>query len=160
MEKTLTVQVRELEEMTAGELAEKYEEIFGEEPRSRNRLYLFKRVAYGLQEKAEGGLSERAHRRRKQITDEAHLRVRQPKAAEEAEQPQAPAPAKRDARLPKSGTVLVREHGGKRHEVQILDDGFLYEKKRYRSLSAVARAITGTPWNGFRFFADAIKEHQ
>ncbi|HWN71046.1 MAG TPA: DUF2924 domain-containing protein, partial [Haliangium sp.] len=108
----------------------------------------------------EGGLSERAHRRRKQITDEAHLRVRQPKAVEEATQPKAPAPAKRDSRLPQSGTVLVREHGGKRHEVQILDDGFLYEKKRYRSLSAVARAITGTPWNGFRFFADAIKEHQ
>ena len=159
MEKTLTVQVRELEEMTVGALVEKYEELFGEEPRSRNRQYLFKRVAYGLQEKAQGGLSERAHRRRKQITDEAHLRVRQPKAAEEATQPKAPAPAKRDPRLPQSGTVLVREYGGKRHEVQILDDGFLYDKTKYRSLSAVARAITGTPWNGFRFFQEAIKEH-
>ena len=66
---------------------------------------------------------------------------------------------KRDARLPAPGTVLVREFNGKRHEVQILADGCLYGGTRYRSLSAVARAITGTPWNGFRFFQQAIKEH-
>jgi hypothetical protein len=157
MEKTLTVQVRELEEMTTGVLSEMYAALFGEEPRSRNRQHLIKRIAYGLQEKSEGGLSERARQRRKQITDEAHLRVRAPKAADDAAQPTVSAPAKRDPRLPRSGTVLARKHDGKRHEVQILDDGFLYEKKHYRSLSAVARAITGTPWNGFRFFEAAIK---
>ena len=60
---------------------------------------------------------------------------------------------KRDPRLPLAGTVLVREFGGKRHEVTIREQDVLYAGKSYRSLTGVARTITGTPWNGFRFFA-------
>ena len=50
------------------------------------------------------------------------------------------------------GTVLMREHGGVRHTVTVTPDGFVWRDKTYSSLSAVARAITGTPWNGYRFF--------
>jgi Protein of unknown function (DUF2924) len=62
--------------------------------------------------------------------------------------------AERPARRPlKLGTVLVREYQGRRHTVTIVRDGFDWEGTTYRSLSAVARAITGTAWSGPRFFA-------
>ena len=54
--------------------------------------------------------------------------------------------------LPRSGTVLVREWQGATHHVTIVNDGFLWNGSTYRSLSAIARAITGTKWNGPRFF--------
>jgi hypothetical protein len=50
------------------------------------------------------------------------------------------------------GTVLMREHGGVRHTVTITPDGYVWQDRTYSSLSAVARAITGTSWNGLRFF--------
>lgn len=159
MEKTLAVIIRELQELRVGELRKKYAELFGEETGSHNKPQLIKRIAYRLQELAEGSLSERARRRAKELADEAHVRARVPAGALDAVDTTPPAKPKRDGRLPAPGTVLVREFGGKRHEVRILDNGFLYGGTRYRSLSAVTRAITGTPWNGFRFFQQAIKEH-
>ena len=53
---------------------------------------------------------------------------------------------------PLAGTRLVREHGGVEHVVTVLTDGFEWEGRPYRSLSAIARAITGTRWNGWTFF--------
>jgi hypothetical protein len=58
----------------------------------------------------------------------------------------------RDPRLPALGTVLAREQGGKTHRVKVAATGFEYARRTYRSLSAVAKAITGTNWNGFGFF--------
>jgi hypothetical protein len=52
----------------------------------------------------------------------------------------------------RAGTVLAREHQGQTHRVEIAHDGFLWEGRKYRSLSEVARAITGVRWNGPRFF--------
>jgi len=53
---------------------------------------------------------------------------------------------------PKTGTRYVREHNGKLHEVTVLDDGFEYESESYRSLTEIAKAITGTKWSGPAFF--------
>lgn len=69
----------------------------------------------------------------------------------------APGPAgedqkPRDPRLPEPGEVLVKKHKGVEHEVRVLDDGFEYQGERYSSLSKIARAITGTTWNGYLFF--------
>jgi hypothetical protein len=50
------------------------------------------------------------------------------------------------------GTVLVREHGGERHQVMVVADGYAWKNKTYPSLTKVAHAITGTNWNGPRFF--------
>lgn len=61
-------------------------------------------------------------------------------------------PARRDARLSEPGTVLVREFQGVLHEMEILERGFRYRGREYRSLSAIAREITGTDWTGFGFF--------
>src|SRR5262249_50032328 len=70
----------------------------------------------------------------------------------------APTPSRiRDARLPRAGTVIRRLYNDSTHEVLVLEDGAEYRKKRYASLSGVARATTGTNWNGFIFFADALK---
>ena len=61
--------------------------------------------------------------------------------------------ARRGERNLKIGTVLVREYQGRRHTVTVAPDGYVWEGTSYSSLSAIARAITGTVWNGPRFFA-------
>ncbi len=61
-------------------------------------------------------------------------------------------PRERDPRLPRPGAVLTRTFQGKEHKVQVLDAGFLYEGKTWRSLSAIAKAISGTAWNGYLFW--------
>ena len=167
MEKTIAVQVTELMHMSVGELREKYAELFGEETNSRHRQWLLRRISYRIHELAEGGLSERARKRAAELADEAHLRRRMPTMAAEqkplaeqeppAEEPSKPA---RDERLPAPGTVLVREFQGTSHEVTVLERGFLYQGKNYRSLSRIARAITGTAWNGYRFFSQSLKQAQ
>jgi hypothetical protein len=58
----------------------------------------------------------------------------------------------RDSRLPAPGTLLTRDFKGRTHVVKVLTDGFEYEGRTYRSLSAIAGEIAGTRWNGFLFF--------
>jgi len=161
MEKTITVQVAELMHMSVGQLREKYAELFGGETSSRHRQWLLRRISYRIHELAEGGLSERARKRATELADEAHLRVRTPTLPSEQEPPaEEPVKEQRDERLPEPGTVLVREFQGASHEVTVLERGFLYQGKTYRSLSSIARAITGTAWNGYRFFSQALKQAQ
>ena len=85
--------------------------------------------------------------------------TKRPAKAKAPAKPKAPAPAKaapppreRDPRLPRPGAVLTRSFQGKEHRVQVLDAGFLYEGKTWRSLSAIAKEVSGTSWNGFLFF--------
>ena len=148
-------QLAALEKMTTGELAEKYREVFGYPARTRNKAYLRKRVAWRIQELAEGGLSERALARIEELAPLAPVRWRDPKpgTGDAVALVGTPAPPKpRDPRLPASGTVLARVHKGVEHRVTVLDDDFEYRGERYRTLSQVARRISGTPWNGFLFF--------
>lgn len=149
-----------LQTMSVGELCEKYREVFGEPTRSRNKQYLYKKIAWRIQEIAEGGLSERAFtqidtlatglprswRRRLQPADTT------PVSAGEPSTPQAAPRKKRDPRMPSAGTVLERDYRGTVHTVTVLEAGFEYRGTRYRSLSKVAREITGTQWNGLLFF--------
>jgi len=62
----------------------------------------------------------------------------------------------RDVRLPKPGTLLRREFKGELIVVQVLADGFQYQDRFYKSLSAIARQVTGTPWNGYEFFRNSL----
>ncbi|HEX7840086.1 MAG TPA: DUF2924 domain-containing protein [Kofleriaceae bacterium] len=143
-----------LDAMTVGELAEKYRAVFGIPTRSRNKEYLRKHLAWRIQERAEGGLSPRALERIEQLAPQAPVRRRERVAKQgDAERP-APATARpdRDSRLPPPGTVLTRAHDGIEHRVTVLTDGFEYQGKCHRSLSQIARLITGTSWNGFTFF--------
>ena len=102
-------------------------------PPRLSRALMEKAVAYEIQAKAFGGLPVRTKRALK--------------AAVKADGKPASPP------LPGRGTRLVREWHGRLHEVEVLDDSYLYRGEGYRSLSAIARAITGTKWSGPRFFA-------
>jgi len=143
-----------LEEMGVNELAEKYREVFGEPPRTRNKEHLRKRIAWRIQENEEGGLSSRALERIEQLAPQAPVRWRQPVVRKDSVNPPPAKPAAlaRDPRLPPTGTLLRRQHKGVEHSVTVLADGFEYRGEKYRSLSKIARLITGTPWNGFLFF--------
>lgn len=145
--------------MTVRELHAKYREVFGEESRSNHRQFLIRRVAWRLQELAEGDLSERARQRALAIANDADLRIRPPRnflkptSDDEADRTVVSRlQGSKDERLPMPGTELTREYRGQRVVVRILDDGFDYEGRRYRSLSAIASEVTGVRWNGFLFF--------
>jgi len=143
-------QVEALDDMTVAELREAYAEVFGEPTRSRHKRYLQKRITWGLQAREQGGLSERARRRARELANEADLRLLAPKERRHAiTRPFSPP---RDDRLPPPGTVLTRAWKGRTIAVTVLDRGFDYEGEVYRSLSAIARIVTGTRWNGYLFF--------
>jgi hypothetical protein len=153
-----------LRRMKAAELRRRHLELFGEESRSGNRQYLFRRIAWRLQALAEGDLSERAHRRAEELARDADLRSRPP-----PELSMRPAPADlktvsgrialcRDERLPMPGSVLRRVFKGHEYHVTVLPNGFEYDGQAYRSLSAIAHVISGSHWNGYHFFGIQQRE--
>jgi len=132
-------------------LKEKYRAVFGQESRSNNKPFLVRRIAWRLQANAEGELSERARERASLLADEADLRIRAPESFLR-EMSRSAGKARVDPRLPAAGTWLTREFQGQRVSVEVLEKGFRYQESVYKSLSAVARKVTGTQWNGFLFF--------
>ena len=153
----LRTEIESLRHMTVGQLKDIYIDVFGEASRSNHKQFLFRRIAWRIQANALGGLSERARRRALDIADDADLRIRAPKNFLNVELDDSSisetrvAPAQ-DPRLPIPGTDLVRRYQGKDIVVRVRNDGFEYDGKPYKSLSAIARAITGTRWNGWLFF--------
>ncbi|MCG3178600.1 MAG: hypothetical protein BIFFINMI_00928 [Phycisphaerae bacterium] len=147
-----------LERMTTGELAERYAELFGQPVRTRHRAYLVRKVAWRVQALVEGDLSERARRRAMELAQDADVRLMPPRAAA----PAAPVAtgavrtakveAGRDPRLPAPGAALTRQYKGRTVQVVVLADGFEFEGQFFKTLTAVAKAVTGSHVNGFRFF--------
>jgi hypothetical protein len=154
MTQTIEQEIASLKAMTVAELCVRYAEMFGEAARTRHKVWLFKRIIWRLQAKAEGDLSERARRRAAELANDADLRLYPPRASQtvpagkhstsEAQQP--------DSRLPAPGQNLSRLYKGRTVHVRVLSKGFEYDGVVYRSLSAVAKAITGSHTNGFLFF--------
>ena len=148
-----------LQRMTVKQLRIRYAELFGETTNANNRTWLVKRIAWRIQALAEGDLSERARQRAAELANDADLRVNPPRtlpmAATLPTEPQ-PLQAGHDGRLPPPGTILTRPYKGRTVQVQIRDDGFEYEGQIYPSLSAAAKAITGSHCNGFLFFKNCI----
>lgn len=148
--------VTELRRMTVAELRRRYAEVCGEETRSNHKDYLVRRIAWRAQANAEGGLPERARQRALEIANDADLRTRAPgppravPAAPGAVTAPIDVPA--DARLPMPGALLTREYRGRTIRVRVLPKGFDYEGTIYRSLSAIAKEVTGAHWNGYLFF--------
>ena len=157
-ETAMRKQIDELSRMTVGQLREKYLDVFGEESRSNHKQFLFRRIAWRMQALAEGGLSERALRRALEIANEADLRIRAPKpnlrhvTLDPELSVSRKVAAEFDSRLPPPGTYLEREYKGRRVIVKVLTNGFEFDGVIYRSLSAIAKGVTGTKWNGFLFF--------
>jgi len=142
--------------MGVSALCGKYAELFGEPTRTGNKTWLVRRIAWRLQALAQGDLSERARRRAEELSQDADLRLTAPRdmlAASPATPPVKPALKLRsDSRVPPPGTVLTRSYKGQTLRVQVLAHGFLYGGHMYPSLSAVARAVTGSHCNGYLFF--------
>jgi hypothetical protein len=151
-------QVAALQRLTIAELKNRYVELFGEHTPANNRIWLSKRIAWRLQALAEGGLSERARQRAAELANDADLRLNPPvprRPATPAPAPPPPLPtakATSDKRLPPPGTILVRKYRGATLQVQVLHKGFAYNGQVFKSLSAVAKAISGGHCNGYAFF--------
>ncbi len=150
-------EVDKLRALPVADLRARYLELFGEETTSRNKDYIFKRIAYRLQERKYGGLTPRARARAELLAEDAPIRRRLSPNAGAPEVVCEP-PSNRDPRLPPAGTELRRTFDGTEHVVTVLDDGFTFRGKQYRSLSLIAREITGTRWNGYGFFGLLRKE--
>ena len=121
------------------DLKAQWRELFETEPPAFNRRYLESRLAYRIQELAYGGLKPETVRRLEMLgeqLDGGNITLRRIRA---------------DLK-PIAGTRLVREWQGIEQTVTVLSDGYEWQGRPYRSLSAVARAITGTRWNGWIFF--------
>jgi hypothetical protein len=139
MNDSVLAQVAALPEKSTAELKQLWRDLYDREPPSGNKPFLIKRLAYRIQELAYGGLSARAEAKLNVLIEEEDRRVRG-------------LPSLRKGDRPIAGTRLIRQWQGVEHCVTVLDDGFEYQGARYRSLSAIARAITGTRWNGWVFF--------
>lgn len=142
-------EIERLGRMHLHELRERYREVFGEDSTTRHKQHLVRQIAWRLQVLAQGDLSERARRRALEIAHDADLKTQVP-SGWAAVQPARR--RRREVRLPVAGTVLRRVYRDRTVVVQVLSDGFEYEGRHYGSLSAVARAATGTRWNGLLFF--------
>lgn len=150
-------EVAALQRMTVKELRMRYAEVFGDETRTGNKVWLVKRIAWRMQAKAEGSLSERARQRAEELANDADLRMSPPKAksvtpTDELRTVTTAIRFADDVRLPLAGTVLARDYKGHNVQVRVLANGFEHEGEVFRSLSAVAKKITGTHTNGFLFF--------
>ena len=148
-----------LEAMTVAELRDRYAQVFGEETRVGNKAWLVKRIIWRLQALAEGDLSERARRRAAELAQDADLRLsppRQKQTAPSSVQKNGKTSAIVNGHLPLPGTILTRWYKGQTLKVQVLRHGFEYDGQVYKSLSAVAKAITGSHTSGFLFFRRAL----
>lgn len=147
---------RALGQLTVPDLKRRYAEVFGEPTRVNHKQYLVKRIVWRMQALREGGLTERARRRALELANDAEIRLTAPRRANSASGPgtvvQAAFNAGRAASFPKPGSVLRREYKGRAVVVRVLPRGFEYEGEVYRSLTAIARKITGAHWNGVSFF--------
>lgn len=158
---SIAKQLDVLVDKSARELGVVYEQVYGVPTRSRNRKYLLDQIAWRMQEQAGlfdevlakvehlASLAPEVCRRR--IVRESGVPVIS--AATTVDDEVDP---DRDPRLPPVGAVLEREYDGHVHRVRVLPHGFEKDGRQFRTLSEVARAITGTRWNGFLFFEDAL----
>lgn len=170
------VELAALSAMTTGELAEKYLAMFGVPTRTRNKEYLRRHIAWRLQAQLEGHtLSRRAVEQLAGLAPQAPVRWRAPapplgdtptsgraagnRATERMPAKSRRAAKRRDPRLPPAGTVISRVYAGVAHEVTVREDRFEFAGTAYRSLSRIAKVITGQDWNGFRFFFGNAGQH-
>jgi hypothetical protein len=163
VELNIVNEVATLERLSVGQLRQRFAELFGEVTQASNRTWLVKRIAWRMQALAEGDLSQRARQRAAELARDADLRLNPPQRQTTAptatpEPVRLPAPV--DPRLPPPGTILARPYKGQLVQVHVLTDGFAYAGRVYASLSAVAKAITGSHTNGFHFFRNTLNHHK
>ena len=136
---SVMAQLAEIKALSVNELKEKWEALFGDKAPNNSRSFLELRISYRIQELCYGGLSKQTRRTLDLLADEIKGKaVRKSMIS--------------DPRNPMTGTRLVREWRGTEHTVTVMKDGFDWQGRRYKSLSAIAKAISGGTWNGYSFF--------
>lgn len=138
-------EIQELRCLTVAELVVRYEAVFGRPPRLRHRSRLWKRIAWRLEEERCGGLSKVAQARLERLIAEIDIPLE-----EKAGGVTGPPPPR--STEPVDGTTLVRDYKGRQIAATKVAGGWEYEGTTYASLSAVAKAVTGSKWNGRLFF--------
>ena len=153
MDNSVIRRIHRLRQMTVGELRLEWEKLYGEPTRSRNRDYLWKRLAWRIQELAHGGLSDRAEQRLEQLAPDGFVRARTPAKVIPVTDPEpAPGP-RRDPRLPAPGTVITKAYKGNELRVVVRDDGIEYDGAMFPTFTALAKHVTGSKSiNGKLFF--------
>lgn len=154
----ITKEVASMERLSVSALCERYREVFGEDTKARNKQWLIKRIAWKLQANEEGDISERARKLAMEIAQSSDIRTSAPKirtrpieATFETATTTITPPA--DSRLPVAGTVLMKNYKGRSIQVRVLPNSFEYEGEQYKTLTAIARIVTGQKnINGFQFF--------
>jgi hypothetical protein len=154
MPRNIDREIAALNRQSVPQLRARYADLFDEGTATKNKGWLIKRIAWRLQALAEGDLSERARQRAAELVHDADLRLSppKPKFRPVLAPPTESAIRHRDPRLPLPGTIITRLYQGVLRQVEVLAHGFAYDGQVYRSLSAVAKAITGQHLNGFAFF--------
>jgi hypothetical protein len=145
--------------MNAPQLQAVHQKLFGMEHPIANCQHLRRKIAWHIQAAKDGGLPESVRQYAMAVAQGTELRSRM---SENAARRLAQLPAEqittiqliqtRDARLPMPGSLLVKKYKDKTLVVKVLDDGYEYDGRRYKSLSAIAGEIAGVRWNGFAFF--------
>jgi hypothetical protein len=138
-DRTVLVRLAALKKMSVRELKGEWQTLHGEAAPNNSRVFLEIRLAYRIQELVYGGLDRETRRMLDLLADEVEGRSRRRSQIA-------------DPRNPVIGTRLVREWNGISHTVTVLKDGFDWQGRKFKSLSAIAREIAGTRWNGYRFF--------
>ena len=145
--KSVTQEIEELRNMAVPELTRRYRELFGKPPRVKHREHLWKRCAWKIQEQRFGGLSKVAKRRLDELIGEIDVPLGTP---------QQSVSGHLNARVRPSGhtvgTVFTRPWHDREVRAVAVEGGFECDGVVYRSLSAVAKAVTGSHWNGRLFF--------
>jgi hypothetical protein len=139
MTETILARIAALKTTLTPDLKTQWRELFDSEPPPYNRRFLESRLAYRIQELAYGGLKPETRKRLEVLGEQfADRNITSRRIRHDA--------------MPIAGTRLLREYQGVEHTVTVLADGYEWQGRPYRSLSAIARAITGTRWNGLVFF--------
>jgi Protein of unknown function (DUF2924) len=128
-----------LKTMSTQELRRQWQQLFDTQPPPYNRRFMESRLAYKIQELAYGGLKPETVARLEALgeqLDGGNVVLRRTRVDDR----------------PISGTKLIREYRGVEYTVTVMNDGFEWQGRPFRSLSAIARAITNTRWNGWTFF--------
>jgi hypothetical protein len=139
MSNNIIAELTSLKSTPTAELKAKWRELFGSEPPAYNRQYLIGRLSYRIQELRFGGLRPEVVARLDAIADEIEGTAKH-------------RPREQLRYRPVAGTRLIREWRGVEHCVLVREQDFEYDGRPFKSLSAVAGAITGSKWNGWIFF--------
>ena len=134
-----------LRQMSVNELKERWADLFGTSAPNNSRGFLELRIGYRIQELIHGGLSRETRKALDRLADEYEGKLSRKAMTG-------------DPRNPLVGTRLVREWGGVEHSVTVCSDGYEWQGLKFKSLSAVAKTITGSSWNGFVFFGLRAKQ--